>query len=265
MDKLLEKEYAHNGNNKISRELWHDLYINPHEFSIKPTGGLWTSEYNKDTFSGWFEYLIEDNPDLLEEAIEKNNILLKLSNKTKLLKIIDKNDFKNLKDSGFTTKINFESADFNEILDYKKIKELYDAIYVIPWADKSLYNYSVNTMLIINPNIIEYYKIVHAYYNNDKKRIIVNSIGDKEYLDDINENYYKLVKTIDSVYKELYYKTITTSDLRKIRDTIFNIFIYDNSIDPLIKKELYKSEVIYSIIHNLEAKYNDNSKKLIKK
>ena len=276
MNTLLDKEYVHNGTSVIYKELWNKIYMNPANTNygyIKPTGGFWTSNYSSDNLSSWLEYLLDECPDMLEEALLKDNIILKLYSNSKLLTIENKNDFMNLRDSNLTTKLNkpskilyqYDYTYINEILDYEKIAQLYDAIYVNPYADKSLYNYSVPTMLIMNPNIIEYFKKVNAYYDETQKRIIVNNIGKPELISNVDESYYKLVNVIKSEFNKLVNNIKTINDLAMVKNELQNKFINSKDIDFLINKNLSKKDIIDTILHNLEVDNSNLVKRLIKK
>ena len=276
MNTLLDKEYVHNGTSVIYKELWNKIYMNPANTNygyIKPTGGFWTSNYSSDNLSLWLEYLLDECPDMLEEALLKDNIILKLYSNSKLLTVENKNDFMNLRDSNLTTKLNkpskilyqYDYEYINEILDYEKIAQLYDAIYVNPYADKSLYNYSVPTMLIMNPNIIEYFKKVNAYYDETQKRIIVNNIGKPELISNVDESYYKLVNVIKSEFNKLVNNIKTINDLAMVKNELQNKFINSKDIDFLINKNLSKKDIIDTILHNLEVDNSNFVKRLIKK
>ena len=103
MDKLLKDEYYHLGTNIILKELW--LYPQMpqiHKKYIKPIGGLWTSQQNDHTLCDWIGYKEESIEPFDKELINHlNSSLIKFKEDSKLIKIENNNDYKNLKDSGF--------------------------------------------------------------------------------------------------------------------------------------------------------------------
>lgn len=268
---LLNQEYVHNGTNIIYKELWNKIYMNPENTGyLKPTGGLWTSHYTIDNLSDWLEYLKDYKQEMFEFALNKNNILLKLKKDTKLLTILNENDYKNLKDSNLTIKLDvpvtilayYNYYTVTEIPDYEKLAYIYDAIYVNPHADISLYNYSIHTMLIINPDSINYFKQIDSYYDKKEKRVIAKNIGNQEKILNIMESYTKLVNIIK---KDFYKKLESKSTLKELRKDLLENYMRSSDIDYLIQKEIPKYNILKTIIHNLEADYNKDTKKLLKK
>ena len=209
MNKLLDKEYFHFGSSDIYKELW--LHIQMDQFYknySKPLGGLWTSPQNPDYLCDWLRYMeFKDQYNFDLYVANKDSCLVKFKKDSKLLSIETTNDFNNLRDSGFTTKldtpINLHPSIANnpiyEIPNYEKIAEFYDLMYVDYFVKDCFKQFSVNTMLAINPDSIEYYKSINANYLYHE----ITSISDKKYISEPNKDYYKFLLYVNNLFKEI--------------------------------------------------------------
>lgn len=274
MEKLLNDEYYHLGTKSFYKELW--LYPQMdqiHKSYIKPLGGIWTSHINPYTLSDWIGYK-EDEEDFNNEFLSfMDSSLLKFKTDSKLLKIENGNDYKNLKDSGYIKtletpiKINkwYSELLIDEIIDYEKICEYYDLMYVTDFAHKNLSNFSVRTMFALNPECINYYKPLNVNY--EKHEIL--KIGDKTILSKPDSSYYKLIDYVRSLFP-----TINEEDYDRyiellIRETknIENNLLKDiNNINLSLPNRIDKLEVIKTIIKNVyREQYLNKQKKLLKK
>ena len=274
MNNLLDNEYLHNGTSIIYKELWSKIRMLPLDSQyIKPIGGFWTIPYYQN-YSEWIDYLFYHKKEEYYEAIKNDNLLIKLNNNSKLLTISDSNDFKNLRDSKLTLKLNtpihilnyFDYVNIYEIPDYEKISELYDAVYVKPCSDQSLLPYSVSTMLITNPNAIDYFKPIKIDYYEEDASIYstVKSIGEPQKIQDLEENYIRLVEII----KNDLLKMITSNNkvcIDELETTLKNKYINNEDTMNLIRKDIDKLHAIRTIINNLMVDIKKEEKKLLKK
>ena len=265
MNKFLDSEYLHNGTNEIYKEMWKKPHVSFDKHFIKPVGGLWTIPYKDYDLNDWMSFLKYNDSDFYDISIGKDNIIVKLKDTTKLLVIEDKNDFKNLKDSGLTKRIDFDYETYNvfrkiiinEILDYNKLLPFYDAIYINPNSDDSLSNFSVYTMLILNPDIIDYYTPIEIDYYNEK----VISIGEKKMIKDLCDEYKKLNEEV----KKSFLKKI--DDYQK--DDINTLFEIKKELQNIYSKlnfniyNINKLALLKIMILNIMSDYTEN-KRLIK-
>ena len=243
MKKLLQDEFYHYGCDKILKELWlypqmDQIYTN----YIKPYGGLWTSHQNKYTLSDWISYKEDvDNFDQIESLYYLNSCLIKFKENSKLLSIENENDYKNLKDSGFVKILDkpiiidkwYYKKCINELLNYEKICEYYELLYINNTAHSNLYNFSIRTMYALTPNSIEYYKPIKVDYENHK----IIEIKDKQFISEPNDNYYKFIQFVKTLFKD----------------------INENNYDLYIE-ELYNemNDIIKYLKNNVESyKFND--------
>jgi len=211
MNDLLKEEYFHLGTDHINLELWNKIYMDHIKNNyIKPIGGLWSSHLNDFYISDWLEYMLHHANDYQKERLYyAKACLVKFKEDSKLLTIETNNDYKNLKDSGYTQNLsnpipvnNYgKKILINEILDYDKIFRDFNLLYIFPLANESLHNYSVNTMFALKPEIIDYYKPIEFDINERK----ITCIGDKKEIEEISYEYkelYDYIKTIFNEYKK---------------------------------------------------------------
>ena len=211
MENLLKKEYLHLGTDHIYKELWQNIQMDQIYPLSKPYGGIWASHTRFD---------------------DKENI--------RFLQVNDSNDFKNLKESGFTKSVTSKLIDLNynveDIPYYEKISEFYDLLYVNPNANPSLKKYCFNTMLALNPDAIEYYKSVML--DIEKQTII--KYEEKKKLTEPTQKYYDLVKYINGSFK--------------------NIGFSGNYQEYILKLNSYKKELTKIIKNNIDDKYLNDVK-----
>lgn len=257
MENILNKEYFHFGTNNIRKELWLNLYMQK-EFTnySKPLGGLWCSKQNDYNFCEWLIYKEDTIPHDYEIYVgDQKSCLVKFKNDSKILSISNTNDYKNLKDSGMVVKLDepiqiyglYDYMIVEELPNYEKIKEFYDLLYVNPHSDKSLYQYSVDTILAIKSTSVEYYKPLECDYYGRK----ITSIGNKEQIKDVNKEYLELLKYL----KELLTNT-NSYNFKEILDSLIN----NENILKLLPDNIDKKHALGVAIINTYNKIQDEKK-----
>lgn len=273
MEKLLTEEFFHYGTDKIFIEQWLNIQMEQ-KFKdyIKPYGGLWSSHKNEYTISDWIGYKQED-PSFYDVAfLSRASSLIKFKENAKILKIENKNDYKNLKDSGFITTLKhpitidkwYYKKIITELLNYEKISDLYDLLYVSDISNENLSNYSVRTMLIMNPNSIEYYTPIEADYLENK----IIKIGEKQTIKKPDKSFYDIIDYIKSLYI-----TPTANTYEEFIEKLSEItkqlisFLSQNKdkYNILLPNNIDKLKVLETIVRNLyREKYREAQKKLLK-
>ena len=268
MNNLLDEEYMHIGTNRISRELWKDEQsVLDYNDYAKPIGGLWTSPINSYTICDWMEYETEqDNFPVKYDCTYLNDAcIVKVKNNAKLLTIKTKEDFDKLDDMKLLIHLDkpikfyyyYDYLEFDKMPNYDKIAERYDVIYINPYVDTSLYKHSVITLLILNPDVIEYYKPV--VLNLEKMEI--HNAGEKSYLEEVSADYKELVKKIEGLFTD-----INTNDYKIYIEKLYEM---KRQVEMLAFKKHYKNmdnNVIHTIIENEVAKrYKAKRKELLLK
>lgn len=65
----MKKQYVTVGTETISSNIFRKILRPLNNYTFKPTGGLWASEFNKYMVSDWYEYIIYEGSYL--QAIKK--------------------------------------------------------------------------------------------------------------------------------------------------------------------------------------------------
>lgn len=275
MKKLLDEEFFHFGTDRIYKELWLNIQMDQiYKTYTKPYGGLWCSHQNNYVLSDWIGYKIDNDEFYQKEFLDfLGSLLIKFKTASKTLIIEDKNDYNNLKNSGFIKKLE-EPVNLNkwycqqyidELIDYEKVSEFFDLLYINNTANKNLSNFSIRTMLALNPNCIEYYKPVIANYNEYK----IISIGEKTFIEEPNKDFYLFKEFVNSLFKEI---TATSYEeyinkLKKMKNDIESKLNSEiSNLNFKFPHDINLSHLINTIVRNIyREKYMEEQKRLIKK
>lgn len=142
--------YIHYGHKKFSKEMYEPIK-NMHLLAI-PNGGLWASRI--DAKFGWKDWYINQSYKRIDED---NAFKFKLKDGTKILYIDNIDMLSTLPVVHYNPSI-LKYID-NAFLDFEKLSKEYDAIEVsiskCPDLFFKLYEWYCDTILIMNPNIIE--------------------------------------------------------------------------------------------------------------
>ena len=124
----------------------------------KPKGGLWSSPYNKDTISGWYQFCKEEN---FVKADNTVGVIFTLKEEARVYTIDSKEDLDNL----VNKYPNDVLAILKEIagLNFIAVSKDYDAIHLTEegqWKTRNtypntLYGWDCETLLVLNFNAID--------------------------------------------------------------------------------------------------------------
>ena len=251
---LMDKEYIHIGTNKIYKELWQNIYMDPiYKDITKPYGGLWCSRKN-DNICDWLSYVKLEKPNYYKSIVSKPSSLIKFKNNSKLLRLENKNDLLNFKDSNFFINISDNPIIVNKfyysykvqfIPDYEKISKNYDLLYINPRLNNSFKEYSIDTMLVLNPNSILYYKPIEIDINNN----CIKNIYKKKVIAEPQSDYYKYVEYL----KEKFFRNETNlNELNLLKNEIINN--RNNLYDYLkynINSDIDSKKLLEVIVNNI--------------
>jgi len=254
---ILDKEFIHIGTDKIYKELWQNIRMDQIYPSItKPYGGLYCSNINNE-LCDWMSYVRIEHEELYNFVVSRPLCIIKLKNASKILLINDKKDIDFLKNNNLVLnfsnnpiKINkyYYSYQIDFLPNYEKISHIYDAIYINPYVNLSFKQYSIPTILITNPNAIEYYKPV---VKNIEKII---EIKNKEFLMNLTTDYYSYYNYIQKQFTEI--KSSNYKDFIKqlniLRDKIINNKdnLYNN-LNFNINNNINSKQLLEAITHNI--------------
>lgn len=264
MEKLLEREYFHFGTDNIYKELWMNLQMRKLNSSYtKPIGGLWASNLDKYYISDWLRYVEMKEPYNFDMIVgTKPSCIIKFNENSKFLKIENENDYKNLKDSGFIINLekpliinqNYMPTTITEIPDYEKIAEHYDLMYINVFLNECFKQYRVDTMLAINPESIEYYKSIDAYYPAHE----ILSISDKKQIIEPNKEYYEFLKYVRTLFTKIEATTYEEfiDKLNKLKESIIDYLKENYDLEKLkLNPIINPNKVIKTAVENI---YKEN-------
>jgi len=272
--KKLNFEYFHFGNDNLYKELWLNIYMNENNRNYtKPMGGLWTSEIDARFLCEWLRYKYSTdylNFDLY--VANKGGCLVKFKEDAKLLSIETQNDFKNLKDSGFIIELEkpielstyYDSKIIKEIPNYELISQYYDLIYIDNFVHECFTQFSIETMLALNPESIEYYKTVQADFYNFKEY----NISEKKYMSEPNKEYFDFLIYVKDLFSEIKAESYEEfiAKLTKLKNNIIEDLRKNFDFTKLnLPKDININNFISTVVINTFNKKNIEAKKVLVK
>lgn len=237
-----DQEYVMIGSPIITKEIFRNLLRPLNNYSFKPSGGFWSAKYLGGCMhiSDWYDYL-EDADFIAMQKNLKDGVVFKLKKDTKVLTISTKEDIKKLakKYPSYHHILNYNGEypnNNNLTFDFEELKKEYDALYV---NYNLLYNFlsnnkiesfkswSINTMLLLNLDCIDYYKTIEIVRDKIEAtgRIFIYAV-------DINKD--KKVQPLSPYYKELY-KLVEEMFLEKISTNKIVFKNYDEYLTNLVQ------------------------------
>ena len=146
----------------------------------------------------------------------------------------------------------FDYEYLDEIPNYEKIRDYYDVLYVDPYIDKVFLQYSIETILGLKEEAIEYYKPIEANYINHS----IISVGDKKSVIPKSKEYINFVKEIQLLFNNIKYKNYDDmiTVLYNLRDSIFNEFSDKKTLEDINitnVKGADKKHLLYVVVNNV--------------
>lgn len=262
MADLLKNEYVHFGSKDIRSELWLNVQMQKQNFNYsKPIGGLWCSKSNEYGICDWLFYKNDTKEEEYPYYVSnKGSCYIKFKDNSKILSLETRSDYLNLKESGMILKLSqpikiygrFDYEYLDEIPNYEKIRDYYDVLYVDPYIDKVFLQYSIETILSLKEEAIEYYKPIEANYINHS----IISVGDKKSVIPKSKEYINFVKEIQLLFNNIKYKNYDDmiTVLYNLRDSIFNEFSDKKTLEEINitnVKGADKKHLLYVVVNNV--------------
>lgn len=292
----MKKQYVTVGTETISSNIFRKILRPLNNYTFKPTGGLWASEFNKYMVSDWYEYIIYEGSYL--QAIKDITLaaVFTLKDAAKILTIDSCNQIKELAKKypsyhyilglcePLTTK--------NKIFDFEELSREYDGVYINYYGInfsreiETFKDWSINTLLLFNIDCIEKYQSINIMpqnpYDSEDLPQIISTSNDKT-INKPCDIYTHLYLYTKNLFNELlsFYPNITDYDnyLETIAEIIKRCKVLITNEKSKEIKELFKTlenekiplfnerqkEIaIYNIILNYLSEYLINSKEFIK-
>lgn len=214
---MQKKQYITIGNPIISKDIFRNILRPLDNFSFKPTGGLWASEFisNFNKISPWYDYLKEAKSIatyMLRYKDLKLASIFTLKENANILIIDSVNQILELSKK-YPSYHHILTNNNNIIFDFEEISRKYDGIYLnynnllYQTAINTFDSWNVNTLLIFNLDCIKEYQTV-------KINIDFEDYDPLPYIDDKDismpkeiqaesNTYRKLSNNIKAIYNEL--------------------------------------------------------------
>ena len=214
---MQKKQYITIGNPIISKDIFRNILRPLDNFSFKPTGGLWASEFisNFNKISPWYDYLKEAKSIatyMLRYKDLKLASIFTLKEYSNILIIYSVNQILELSKK-YPSYHHILTNNNNIIFDFEEISRKYDGIYLnynnllYQTTINTFDSWNVNTLLIFNLDCIKEYQTV-------KINIDFEDYDPLPYIDDKDismpkeiqaesNTYRKLSNNIKAIYNEL--------------------------------------------------------------
>ena len=214
---MQKKQYITIGNPIISKDIFRNILRPLDNFSFKPTGGLWASEFisNFNKISPWYDYLKEAKSIttyMLRYKDLKLASIFTLKENANILIIDSVNQILELSKK-YPSYHHILTNNNNIIFDFEEISRKYDGIYLnynnllYQTTINTFDSWNVNTLLIFNLDCIKEYQTV-------KINIDFEDYDPLPYIDDKDismpkeiqaesNTYRKLSNNIKAIYNEL--------------------------------------------------------------
>ena len=285
------KKYIMIGMPILTKNIFRNILRPLNNYSFKPTGGLWASEYisNIYTISEWHSYLLEARSIALYKDINQASLFTLKEN----AKILEIKTFKELQEiiqkyPSYHHSLNYYQTitDNNNTFDFEELSKDYDGIYINPnniefYKSRIFDNWSVKTLLLFNLDCIKEYQSVTIEVNLDYYDCIphITDITDTKPIVEKSNTYielYQLAKTIfldllrknnNIVYKDYdNYLEIIIETANKTIEIINKNALSNQLAEIYIEQKLKidKMTIIRNIVLNIISEYFDKEKEIIK-
>ena len=203
---MQKKQYITIGNPIISKDIFRNILRPLDNFSFKPTGGLWASEFisNFNKISPWYDYLKEAKSIatyMLQYKDLKLASIFTLKENANILIIDSANQILELSKK-YPSYHHILTNNNNIIFDFEEISRKYDGIYLnynnllYQTTINTFDSWNVNTLLIFNLDCIKEYQTV-------KINIDFEDYDPLPYIDDKDISMPKKIQAESNTYRKL--------------------------------------------------------------
>ena len=203
---MQKKQYITIGNPIISKDIFRNILRPLDNFSFKPTGGLWASEFisNFNKISPWYDYLKEAKSIttyMLRYKDLKLASIFTLKENANILIIDSVNQILELSKK-YPSYHHILTNNNNIIFDFEEISRKYDGIYLnynnllYQTTINTFDSWNVNTLLIFNLDCIKEYQTV-------KINIDFEDYDPLPYIDDKDISMPKKIQAESNTYRKL--------------------------------------------------------------
>ena len=222
-------EFVHIGNFDIKKEMFIDILND----GIKPYGGFWACPNNNidGSISDRTDYILENLNGKFLRFNENRGCLFNLKETASILYLLNDDDVKKVK----------EKFSNGKYIDYEKISNIYDALYVNPYSlsynlrQNEFYNWNMRSLVVFNLDCIEEYVPFEFEIVQNKGAYIIKTYENKK-VKPLPSNYYYIRNIIYNLLKIKMEKQSDdkTINIEKIKFELMNElrnFVSDSSYD----------------------------------
>lgn len=207
-------EFVHIGNFDIKREMFIDILNN----RTKPYGGFWACPNNsiEGSISDRTDYILENLDDKFLRYNENRGCLFNLKETASILYLLTDDDVKKIKKE-------FSNGNY---IDYEKISNIYDAIYINPYSfsyilrQNEFYDWKVRSLVVFNLDCIEEY-VPFEFEIIKNKGSYITKVYDPQKIKPLPSNYYYVRNIIYNLLKIKIEKQ-STDNIEKIEFELIN-------------------------------------------
>lgn len=268
----MKQKYVTIGIPTISKNIFRNILRPVNNFSFKPSGGLWASDYNEFILSSWYYHLVNENQSLQCIKNTEVGVIFTLKNSANILTINNSKQVIELAEKypsyhhllGYYKDLNSKE----KIFDFEELSRIYDGIYVdyynITFSENSVETFKsweLNTLLIFNLDCIEYYEKIEILENRDleTREILpkIESISDKKYIKEKDPIYNDLYEYIRIIFNKLMQENISFIDYDNFLKII--TLTVNKCIEITLKEKKYELQKLSNAIkeEGITIKIND--------
>lgn len=210
-------KFVHIGNFNIKKEMFIDILND----GVKPYGGFWACPNNniEGSISDRTDYILENLNGKFLRYNENRGCLFNLKETASILYLSTDDDVKKIKKE-------FSNGKY---IDYEKISNIYDALYVNPYSfsyslrQNEFYDWNIRSLVIFNLDCIEEY-VPFEFELIENKGAYITKIYEPQNVKPLPSNYYYIRSIIYNLLKIKIeqQKTDKTINIEKIKFELMN-------------------------------------------
>lgn len=210
-------KFVHIGNFNIKKEMFIDILND----GVKPYGGFWACPNNniEGSISDRTDYILENLNGKFLRYNENRGCLFNLKETASILYLSTDDDVKKIKKE-------FSNGKY---IDYEKISNIYDALYVNPYSfsyslrQNEFYDWNIRSLVIFNLDCIEEY-VPFEFEIIENKGTYITKIYESQHVKPLPTNYYYIRSIIYNLLKIKIgqQKTDKTINIEKIKFELMN-------------------------------------------
>ncbi|MEG1596745.1 MAG: hypothetical protein RR359_00550 [Bacilli bacterium] len=255
-EELLNKEFISVGTQELYLERWMNVNRRFDNFSLKPRGGLWATEfyYFENYVCDWLDFICDHESYSFGMNLE-DAVIFKLKKEARVCLLETKEDLQKI--SKCYPSFHYQLTFFNQkelaryyLIDYEKLSLQYDAVYIsYRYAKdnaKEEISFGCDSLIIMNPSVINKYNPLTLIRNEYTGVFNIDEIKEEKVISSLSTDYLNLKRYALMLFKTLIVRFGINYD--DYEDYLKQILIYQElMIDQLIT---FEKDCIVKVINN---------------